>query len=335
MKSEKIARREEEIIQYITDNPNCSLDSIFTKGKIPKSKATKELVEKLVKENRIHIRPIPKKKRYFVEEEKNWVKEFENITKDYEEHLKDEPKYDNPLNRKTLEFFKYRVRVLKAEEKIDPNLDISDTLNLFFNVILPYQKNPSKLFEINLMDILNWAIKDDKYYLSHQLHSNPKNKKRKFHKATTSQRRSIENLLEMKKKGKQEYGLKGKDFKKNMKKLTNDPSTWFDRFYAEENRTLYQNSPELKNKIRKKSLEKVKLTPNMPDYETWKKLLEAEKEAFPDIPIEAIFDSISEKGKAKMRKKFEEIGEDFDLLEKWIREKKTLGDSDIEKINKS
>ena len=70
-------------------------------------------------------------------------------------------------------------------------------------------------------------------------------------------------------------------------------------------------------------------------YEIKKKLLEAGKEAFPDIPIEAIFDSISEKGKAKMRKKFEEIGEDFDLLEKWIRKKKTLGDSDVEKINKS
>lgn len=330
LKTKKIKEREKIIIQYITDNPNCSLDSIFTKGKIPKSKATKDLVERLVVEKKIYVKGKSQKKYYIEEiEETDWVKSFENMTKDYEVQLEEEPKYDNKLNRKVLEFLKYRVRVLKAEEKVNKDLDISDTLDLFYNFIVALGKNPSKLFKINVMDILNWAIKDDKYYLSHELHSNPKNRKRKFHKAIISSRRSIEVLLDMKKKGKQEYGLKGKDFKKNMKRLTNDPNVWFNRFFAEEKRTLYQNSPELKNKIRKKSLEKIKLKPNMPNYENRKKLLEASKEAFPDIPIAVIFDIMSKETKAKVREQFKEMGEDFDLFEKQIRKMKTFGESDI------
>ena len=39
-------RRENEIIEFVKKNPLCSKDSIFTKGKIPKSKATVELIKK-------------------------------------------------------------------------------------------------------------------------------------------------------------------------------------------------------------------------------------------------------------------------------------------------
>ncbi len=268
LKDAILKNREIEIIKIVKENPYCSLDTIFTKGRIPKSKVTIELVNRLVAENKIQSSIT--KNRYYVGED-NWIKEFELVIKASEADLKKDPKYDNDLSRKILEFQKIRLRVLKSEEKHDKNLNISDTLDIFFNYIVPYNKNPSELGKIVLMDLLNFAIKDDKYYLTHELHSNPTNKKRKFHKAEIGVRRSVENLIDMKNKGRQEYGLIGIDFKKNMAKLTNDPHVWMDKYYAEENRTLYQNSPELKNKIQKKMLDGIKLTPDMPDYENRKK----------------------------------------------------------------
>jgi hypothetical protein len=301
------------------DNPNCSLDSIFTRGKIPKSKATVELVEKLVMENKIHTRDITKKKKYYVEEETDWVKELGNIAKDIEQNLKEDPTYDNKLSRRMLEFLKLRVKVLTSEGKKEKDVDIRDTLRILY-LSIQYHKNPNRLAEFLLLDSLYWAIIDDKYYLTHQLHSNPKNVKRKFHKAIMRQRRSVENLLDMKKKGALEYGLVGKDFKKNMAKLTDDPNVWYDRFYAELNRTLYKNSPELRLDIEKKILDKTKLKPNMPDYENRKKLLDAQKKAFPDVPVAVIFEMIPKTVKEKVKRDFEEMGWDFDLFEKQIKD---------------
>lgn len=323
MKIDKIKKREKKIIQHITDNPYRSLDSIFTKGKIKKSKATKELVEKLVAENKIHTRSIPKRKKYYINEEADWVKELGNITKDIEGNLKDDPKYDNKLSRRMLEFLKLRVRALTAEGKKDKDVDIRDTLRILY-LITQYHKNPNRLSEFLLLDSLYWAIIDDKYYLTHQLHSNPTNKKRKFHKAVIGSRRSVETLLDMKEKGAQEYGLTGRDFNKNMIRLTEDPQVWNDRFYAELKRTLYKNSPELRLKIQKEILDKTILNPDMPDYENRKKLLEAEKKAFPDMPIAVMFEIMPEETRKRMRKEFKEIGEDFDLFEEKARAMKTI-----------
>ncbi|WP_428324920.1 hypothetical protein [Nitrosopumilus sp.] len=315
MKAEKIKEREGKIIQFIMDNPYCSLDSIFTKGKIPKSKATKELIKKLVEKKQIRVRGVSKKK-YYIKEDKDWVKELENI-------IKDIPRFGSKVNNRMLEFLKLRVHVLKAEGKKNNDVDIRDTLRILY-LNMQHHKNPNKLSEFLLLDSLYWAIEDDKYYMAHQLHSNPTNKKRKFHKATIGSRRSIETLLDMKKKGKQEYGLTGKDFKKNMRRLTNNPHVWFDRFFAEQNRTLYQNSPEIKNDIQKKILDKTKLTSDMPDYENRKKVLNASKEAFPDFPLDIIFDILSEETKVQLREEFNEMGEDFDLFERKTRALKTI-----------
>jgi len=334
LKTNKIEKREEKIIQFIKDNQYCSLDSIFTKGGIPKSKATNELIKKLVLENKIHVIGSSRKK-YFTngfqyDGDENWIKGLGNITKLMEEDIKKNPEYDNKLSRRILEFFKLRVRVLTSERKKSKDVDIRNTLRIM-HLNMQYSKNPNKMTEFLLSDSLYWAIEDDKYYLAHELHSNPINKKRKFHKARIGSRRSVETLLDMKKKGSQEYGLTGKDFKKNMERLTNDPQVWWDRFFAEQNRTLYENSPELRDTIHKKILDKTKLKPDIPDYENRKKVLEASKEAFPDFPVAVIFDILSEDEKTQLRKDFKELGDDFDLFEKKMRKMKTIGNFNSDK----
>ena len=62
----------------------------------------------------------------------------------------------------------------------------------------------------------------------------------------------------------------------------------------------------------------------MPDYENRKKILEASKEVFPHIPVGVIVECISENVKKKMRKDFKEMGEDFDLFEKQLKEMKVI-----------
>ncbi|MHA7648079.1 hypothetical protein [Nitrosopumilus sp. S4] len=347
MKTKKIKEREEKIIQFIADNPNCSLDSIFTKGKIPKSKATKDLIDRLVQEKKIHIRKF--ERRYFVGEpedefshigntewrgDMDWIEGLDEIRKNMIMELKQKPIYDNQLSRRMLEFLKYRAKVLRAEAKKSDDVDIRDTLRIF-NLHRQHYEEPSKLTEFMLLDAMYWAIEDDKYYLAHQLHSYPTNKKRKFHKEPIGARRSFETLLDMKKRGAQAYGLTGKDFEKNMKRLTEDPSVWNDRFFAEMDRTLYKNSPELKTVIYKEILKKTKLKPSMPDYENRKKLLDASKKVFPDIPIGMTFDLISEKTKERIRKDFKEMGVDFDEFERKMRKINTIGNLSAETWDKA
>jgi len=319
LKDNKINDRKEKIIQFIKDHPYCSMDSIFTKGKIPKSKATIGLVNQLVTKKKIQSTITSTTKKYYVGE-MNWMKEFELTINDMEKEINKDPRYDNHLTRKIIEFFKVRVRVLKDEGKKDKNLDISDTLDVFFNWIVPYSKNPNRLFNMLLMDILNCTVEDDKYYLTHQLHSNPREKERKFHKTKTGSRRSIENLLDMKKKGNIEFGLTGQDFKRNMKKLTNDPNVWLARFYAEKNRMLYKNSPELQYKIWKRTRSRKFKKPRTPEDEETKRLFDELLDEFlkSKKPIEIFSESLSVKLLEKMEKILKESVIDFNETMKMI-----------------
>lgn len=63
----------------------------------------------------------------------------------------------------------------------------------------------------------------------------------------------------------------------------------------------------------------------MPNYELRKKLLEAEKEVFPDIPLAVILESINEETKEKMREIGKDTGMDFDSVMELIRKGKTVG----------
>ncbi len=247
-------RREEEIIEFIKKNPLCSKDSIFTKGKIPKSKATVELINKLISSDK--IRTISKKRPRYHIGEIDMITLYENLAIDYEKEMKEDPLQNDTITLLISIFWKYRIRVLKAERKISSNIDLKNTNEMFKDIAM-YRKNPTELREAFLRTKLLIAINNDKYYLNHQLHSQPRETSQVFQKVKKRHvRRSTANLLEMKAKGRHEFGLTGKDFRKNMEKISDDPKEWLDRFSAEKERTFYKNSPDLELTIIRRILKK-------------------------------------------------------------------------------
>jgi hypothetical protein len=272
--------RKKQIINFVKNNQFCSKDAIFQKGKIPKSTPTNNLIETLVSQKKIKTIPTENGKiRYYVHPVgsfDDWVKWAELSI------IQGVPLTHSDLERKILEFFRIRLRVLKAEGRNSktPRLNFKDTMDMI-NWIHEFQKNPSPLFEFCLMDMLRFAIKDDKYYLKHQLHSNPREIEHPFQIIKKRHlRRSVNDLLLMKKKGRHEYSLTKLDYKKNMEKITDDPRNWLERFFAEEDRSLYQNDPNLKKEIFKKNIDASlkKLKPGFPRWKERRELALAMKE---------------------------------------------------------
>jgi len=391
----KLKRRKEKIIQFIKDNPYCSKDKIFTKEKIPKSKNTNEIIDKLVSQNKINVVPTIGRKFYYVGE-MDFLKELEILKSNYERQIKPKSVYDNKVTRKVLQFWKTRIKVLKAERKAmrkeakklaerkaeriakkeekkifaqelkrntkkrakgiakrkaqeildkevkrltekeykkieNKEIDIRDTLDVF-NYISAYQKNPSKLLEVVLLDILSFAIKDDKYYLQHQLHSNPRKNEYIFQKSKIRHvRRSITNLLKMKKRGRYGFGLNAVNFKKNMEKLTKDPQKWLERFFAEEGRTLYQNPSQLKLKIWKKILNSSRPKRGLSRYNDRKKLQKAMKKSFPDIPVATFFEILNDEDKKEIKQFLKISDGKFNSYEQWAKKTGTLLREDLVK----
>lgn len=325
-KNQKTKLRKEKIIEFVRTNPYCSKDKIFTNGKIPKSKKTINLLKNLVSQNKIHVAGL-EKKRYFVGDP-DFFKEFKLFYKDLvckSKKYPNDPKYNDKFARKLIEYAKTRIKVLEAEKRIHREVNLDDTLNMWFNFIIPFLQNENKLSEINIIDFLNWSIIDDKYYLKHQLHSYPRERGYIFNKSkTVYQRRSLRDLLDMKEKGRQEFGISRSAYRKHMDKLTDNPNRWFDRFFSEKNRTLYNNPPELQRKIHKKILYSIKLNPKDPQYEIKKKLLDAEKKSFPYVPIETIMEILPDKDKKIVREVFEESGMDYDSVLAKYKKRKIL-----------
>lgn len=276
--------RRKQIFEFIKKHPFCSKDKIFRVGKIPKSSATNNLIETLVSRKKVKtIHNENGKIRYYihpVESFADWVKWAELSIKQAEYFSKEMSPTYSELRKKIWEFFKIRLRVLKVEGKNSetPRLNFRDTTDMM-NWILEFQKNPSPLFEFVLMDMLRFAIKDDKYYLKHQLHSKPRENEYSFQKEKRHLRRSVSDLLAMKERGRHEFSLSRADFMKNMKKITDDPHNWLDRFFAENDRSLYQNDPNLKKEISKKIESKYLKTLKLgiPKWKEKKKLLLAER----------------------------------------------------------
>jgi hypothetical protein len=316
-----LLRREYDIIEFIKQNPYCTLDSIFTKCHIPKSKVTVELIKKLVSQKKISVSPTTKS-RYYIGEI-DLLKEFEISTRDIEHDLKKNPSQNNHLMKVYMKFRKLRIRVLKAEKRQNPEIDFRDTLKIFA-LVINYHKKPSKLMEILLLDQLSLAIQDDKYYLEHQLHSAPRENEYVFQEAKKRHlRRSATDLLEMKEKGRDAFSLSKSNFDKNMERLTNDPHAWLDRIYAERDRTLYQNPPDLVDKVRKKALSK-KFKPVTDEDKKMKPVIDEYRKTFPKFPIKAFFEALSDEHLEEMRQIYEEGGLDFDDFMKSVRSRKYI-----------
>ena len=254
---------------------------------MPKSKATMDLINKLVSQKKILVGDIDGKIYYVGESDK--IKELKLMLKYLEDELKKYPHCDNKFYRKFNEFLKTRIKVLESEAKHTDEFDYGDTLYLIV-IFRAIMDNPTKLGDAFLLDALDWAIKDDKYYLKHQSHASPKKIKPDYYKSKkVPRRRGIIDLLDMKKKGMQsryKYGLKSNSaFNNQMKNFGDDPANWFNRVFVEEDRMLYKDTSKLKMEIYKKILNSIQLKKDDPDYEIKKKLLDAEKKSFPHIQM--------------------------------------------------
>jgi|APSaa5957512535_1039671.scaffolds.fasta_scaffold00891_3 hypothetical protein len=254
LKERIMEKREERIIQYIEKNPFCTRDSIFTKGNIPKSNATNNLIDDLISQKKLKTTKM-KKNRYYVNNI-DFLSRFEIFVKDYEYETKKDPV--NSIDKIIIKFLKTRLKVLRSEKKKISKLNFRTTIKIL-NEVLEYYKKPNEFNYSKILTLTIMHLQNDKYYLNHQIHSNPKEKIQKFQKIKKRNvRRSIENLFEMKKKGRRDFGLTKKDYQKNMKKLTDDPSEWWRRFNAEQNRTLYSNNISFQSALIEKTLKKSK-----------------------------------------------------------------------------
>ncbi len=252
LKDAIMQHRERGIIKFIKENPFCTKDSIFTKNNIPKSSATNELIKKLIFQKKIKTTSM-KRRRFYVKEIE-FLSRLEILAKDYAHENRNNP--DNFLDKVSSDFLKFRLKVLRAEQKYDSNIDLRETLSVLENM-LEYHKKPNLINHTKVFVRTVNAVVNDKYYLKHQLKSQPKNTRKIFQKVKTRNlRRSLPELMEMKERDRREFGLTKKDYDKNLKKLTDDPWKWLKRFNAESSRTLYPKTlgyqPELIEKMFKK-----------------------------------------------------------------------------------
>jgi len=323
--------RKKEIIGYVKGSPLCSKDSVFTKGRIPKSKVTIELFAKLVSQKKI-LKKLDKRGKvcYYVKgtlpnpKEKldtdDLVELLRNNADSIEKGLQnsDYPK----LRKKLIEFYKIRAKVLELERKRTVTINEEGTRLIVWH-LLAFQRMPSKIYSLSLMDILSWAIIDDKYYLKHQLHSTPREREYKFQKAKKRHvRRSITDLLGMKEKGRHEYSLLKKDYDKHMKKIKNemgkdDFDKWISRYFAERHRSLYNNPSKLQDEIFKEA-SKQKFKPKTEEEKRWKKYFDECERIYPKIPMKLYFECLSEKEIEEIKAVFKEDGLDYEEEKKWL-----------------
>jgi len=257
--------REEKIIEFVKNHPFCSRDSIFTKGKIPKSKLTEELIHNLHKEKKIECAG-RKKWVYYLPKSgfTDLLKHLEYLTKRIEYIVEEENSPDNKIFPLLLaNFLKIRLKVINAETKRIGKykektfkkdnwhfpiikkpfkiIPLNDALERLKETVL-YHENPLKFSEMFLTLNLVSGIADDEYYLKHQLHSHPKEKWYPFQKLKkTGLRCFTSDFIETVIKGRNEFGLSKRVYKKNIGKLGVYPGGWLRRRLAESGRTLYSN----------------------------------------------------------------------------------------------
>ncbi|MGI0057283.1 MAG: hypothetical protein ACREAK_07915 [Nitrosarchaeum sp.] len=327
MKRKKVKHKpkmvEEKIIEFIKAHPYCSRDSIFTKGKIPKSKANIDLINNLVSQKKIHVTGTSKKKYYVGEMEA--LLELKQFYKDFIYKCEKEDSYTE-FSLKLIEFLKTRIKVIESERH-NGKINFGDTFYIIL-IFFKIRDNLTKSGEYFLLNLLNYAIRDDKYYLKHQSHSRTKEKASKYDKSKkVSARKSLSNLLDMQKKGRHEYGLeRNSDLNYHMKILTDNPTNWFNRFFAEDGRALYKNHPDLLMEIYKEITDAKKLKRNDPQYKIKKEFLDVAKKFFPKVSQASVFEILpnmkNKIGKQLVKDKFDSAIESsiLNVIEKALRE---------------
>ncbi len=165
--------RKEDVLRFIKHNQPCSTDSIFTKGKIPKSVHTLEELNKLVLEKQVKtIISENGKTRYYVSfQTMNSTDKFKLVTlfsNQIVANLK-KARFSKDIAERYSKLLKLRLRIFQIELK---NLKSKNQLsiegmNQITRRIKKLMSNPSRsISEISWLDA---QIRRDQYYLSHQL----------------------------------------------------------------------------------------------------------------------------------------------------------------------
>ena len=252
-------KRKELIIQFVKANPFCSKDGIFTKGKISKSRNTWKIIEDAVKEDKLKTLFSKNGKiRYYVPTEDMIITDLlDAVITDLKYRLRQfSKKYGLEfLVEKYTECMDLRLKVLKSEFKHNKKLNLSDTEDIFRKILSfihngPYIQNPSEIQKH--FKYIDWQISRDRYYLAHELHSNPRNYRRPFHAKPSHVRRGLDDLLSMKHDGRV-TGMKKRHQDDHVKKLESksdfESEEMYKRMYAEKDRTLYDYDEWTPNKL--------------------------------------------------------------------------------------
>ncbi len=180
------SERIKQIKKFVMDNPFCSLDSIFTKGEIPKSVATVELVNQMAAKNTIQVAKTKNgKNRYFIESKK-WNRKtkwnaFEFSLNDAKIKVRSLSKQSSMLENiceKYLILLNLRLKVLQFEDryakKLGKSLD-SSGMQMITKKLMSFASN---ITEHNIKDKisklekwLDFEISRDSYYLEHEAKS--------------------------------------------------------------------------------------------------------------------------------------------------------------------
>lgn len=310
------------------DSPLCTKDSMFTKGKIPKSKVTIKLIDKLVSQKTLLVEQNEKGKTVYyvkgtipsIENRFDIFKDEVDFLKKYASHIvRDSEFLHHPdLTAKIVTFLRTRAKILEREKKLAGKIDVTDTRRIISHIVA-FRKNPTKLSAKGVMSILSWTIENDEYYLKHQLHSTPRENEYPFQESKKRHiRRSMTDLVSMKEKGRHEFSLAKRDYEKHMDKLKDDDGNydhikWLRRLCAETDRVLYHNSPELKTEISRKIFTKEFIARTEAEKRL-KPFFDEYRKTFPKIPIKVLLECLCKDSTERLKTEFREMGSDFETM---------------------
>ena len=248
--------RQRQIIKFVRDHPFCSMDSIFTKGKIPKSSATIDILYDLVSKKKIQITQTKSgNDRYFINDV-NWdvktkwsaikfvVQNFKKILNQTKECTPTLSLVCDSLSK----LLDLRLKIIEFEYRHAKKLGKNFNGNGLRQILNKYQrfqsKFPSEPTIQKIRDFENWInseISRDMYYLDHHINSIAV--------------RSLTDKIEIS-RDRHLYGLTRqtqiyheKSLKSKNKQPENEYDEIFNRLNAERDRVLVSNPNTTPNEI--------------------------------------------------------------------------------------
>lgn len=177
--------RQKQIIKFVKGHPFCSMDSIFTKGKIPKSKTTIHLLYDMVSKKKIQTAQTKSGKTKYYIDKKNWDAKTQWSAIEFDVHkfkgILNQIKKKSPLLSRICDRFSklidLRLKILEFEYRHSKKKGRNFSGNGLRQILYKFQRFQNKMISEpsikTLRDFEKWIgseIERDKYFLEH--HSN-------------------------------------------------------------------------------------------------------------------------------------------------------------------